>query len=119
MRVDNILKTALEPLGLPVSEDTYKGKLQEYIVFNYADERDDQYADDEAQTDITWIQIHYFSKADTEIVQKNKQKIRGLLRLAEFYNFSTQQFYEKDAENTHVVIECCINGTINKEEYYG
>ena len=39
MNVNPIIISALSPLNLPVSANIYEGTADEYITFNYSDER--------------------------------------------------------------------------------
>ena len=64
MNVNLIVKNALSPLGLPVDANMYEGPSDEYITFNYSDERPALRADDTDILDTTTIQIHYFTRGN-------------------------------------------------------
>lgn len=99
----------MSSLNLPVEPNVYTGTEQEYIVFNYSDERPTMYADDEDIYDSTSIQVHYFTPNNP---QGNKKAIRRLLKQSEFVITGTQEIYESDTKLTHVIIECKIEGVI-------
>lgn len=110
MNVNPIIIGALSPLGLPVVPNVYEGDSEEYIVFNYADERPIISGNDTDLIDRTTIQVHYFTKSNP---QQNKKAIRRLLRAAGFIIISTDEFYEDDTRFTHVVVEAEIDGAID------
>jgi hypothetical protein len=110
MNVNPLVISALSSLNLPVSFGKYEGTAEEYIVFNYADERPVLRADDTDLLDETSIQVHYFTRTNP---QTTKKSIRRLLRLAEFTIINTQEFYEDDTKYNHVVVEAQIEGIIN------
>jgi hypothetical protein len=111
--INPIIIAALSPLNRPVSPDEYippnEGDLppDEYITFNYADERDVEYADDAPIADETTVQVHYFTKGDPHT---NKKAIRKLLRSADFIINDTVQDKEIDTGYTHVIISASIGG---------
>jgi hypothetical protein len=110
LNVNPIVISALSPLGLPVSANVYEGTADEYVTFNYADERPALRADDTDILDVTEIQVHYFTRGNP---QTNKKAIRRLLRASGFTILSTSEFYESDTKYTHVVVEAVIEGAIN------
>lgn len=116
MNVEQIVKAALQPLGLPVWPDKIDQTAvnfvpgSDYIVWNYVDERPVVNADDTDIYDATTIRINYFTKGKPV---ENKKAIRRLMRAAGFSIGSTQQFYESDTNYTHVIIECSIGGVVD------
>lgn len=110
MNVNSIVIAALASLSLPVEPNVYEDKAEEYIVFNYADERPVLYMDDVDELDETTIQVHYFTRGNP---QTNKKAIRKALRAAGFTIISTSEFYEDDTKYTHIVVEAWIEGEIN------
>lgn len=110
MNVNSMIITAFASLNLPVSANVYEGSADEYITFNYADERPVLSADDVDQLDETTIQVHYFTRGNP---QTNKKSIRRLLRAAGFTIISTSEFYETDTKFIHIVVEAWIEGIIN------
>lgn len=109
MNVNPLIISALSPLGLPISANVYEGAADEYITFNYSDERPALRADDTDIYDETEIQVHYFTRGNP---QTNKKAIRRLLRASGFTILSTSEFYENDTKFNHVVVEAWIEGVI-------
>ena len=112
MNVNLIIKNALSGLGVPVHANVYEGASEEYITFNYSDERPALRADDTDILDTTTVQVHYFTR-DNPLPKK--KSIRQLLRLADFTIIDTQEFYENDTGYNHIVIEAWIEGIIDDE----
>lgn len=105
-----VINALTSVLGVPPSANVYNGKADEYITFNYADERPALRADDTDILDETTIQVHYFTRTDPSI---NKKAIRRLLREAGFTIQSTQELYESDTGYFHVVVYAYIEGAID------
>ena len=60
-------------LKLPVKPEEYTGTSTEYILFNYADERDEMYANGVPQEGVTYMQIHYYTKGDPHAKKASRQ----------------------------------------------
>lgn len=112
MNVNPIIISALSSLNLPVTANVYEGTADEYITFNYADERPALRADDTDIYDETEIQVHYFTRGNP---QPNKKAIRKALRASGFTIISTSEFYESDTKFVHIVVEAVIEGIIEGE----
>ena len=110
MNVNPTIISALSSLNLPVTANVYDGAADEYIVFNYADERPALRADDNDELDETVIQVHYFTRTNP---LSKKKSIRKALRTVGFTIISTSEFYESDTKFYHVVVEAWIEGVIN------
>lgn len=110
MNINATVVNALASLSLPVHANVYNGAADEYITFNYADERPALRADDTDILDETTIQVHYFTRTNP---QTNKKAIRRLLKTAGFSIQSTSEFYESDTDYFHVVVYAYIEGTID------
>ena len=110
MNINTMVINALSSLSLPVAANVYNGTADDYITFNYADERPVVRADDIDILDETTIQVHYFTRGNP---QANKKAIRRLLRAAGFTIQSTQELYESDTGYFHVVVYAWIEGAIN------
>ena len=110
MNVNVTVISALSSLNLPTYANVYTGTADEYITFNYADERPVVRADDTDILDETTIQVHYFTRGDPST---NKKAIRRLLRAAGFTIISTSEFYESDTNYFHIVVEAWIEGVID------
>lgn len=110
MNVNPVIIAALSPLNMPVEPNFFEGSAEEYIVFNYVDERPAQNADDEDILDETIVRINYFTKSNP---QDNKKAIRRLMRAAGFSIVDTQEVYEDDTKLTHIIVECSIGGAVD------
>lgn len=110
MNINTMVINALTSLNLPTHANVYNGAADEYITFNYADERPVVRADDIDILDETTIQVHYFTRNNP---QTNKKAIRRLLRVAGFTIQSTQEIYENDTGFFHVVVYAYIEGAID------
>jgi hypothetical protein len=109
MNVNPTIISALSSLNLPVTANVYEGTADEYITFNYADERSALRADDTDLYDETTVQVHYFTRGNP---QPKKKAIRRLLRASGFTILNTSEFYENDTKYTHIVVEAWIEGVI-------
>lgn len=109
MNINPIVISALSSLNLPPTPNVNTDRADEYITFNYADERPALRADDTDLYDETVIQVHYYTKKNP---QPNKKAIRRLLRASGFTIISTSEFYESDTGYTHVVVEAWIEGSV-------
>lgn len=113
MNVNPLVISALAPMNMPVEPNVYEGVKENYITFNYADERPALNADDEDILDETIVDIHCFTKSDP---QSHKKAIRRYMRTAGFSIMDTQELYEDDTKYTHIVVTCAIGGTVDDEE---
>ena len=112
MNINATVINALASLSLPVAANVYNGAADEYLTFNYADERPALRADDTDILDETTIQVHYFTRSNP---QTNKKAIRRLLRAAGFTIQSTQEMYESDTCYFHVVVYAWIEGAVEDD----
>lgn len=111
MNVNPIIIAAMATIGTAYPNVCTIDPLpDEYITFNYADERPSLSADDDDVLDTTAVQVHYFTKGNP---QQNKKAIRRALRNAGFTIQDTSEFYESDTKYTHVVVEAVIEGEID------
>ena len=62
----------------------YEGTADEYITFNYSDERPAMRADDTDELDETSVQVHLFTRNNP---QQAKKDIRRLLQSGRIYNY--------------------------------
>lgn len=112
MNINPMMISALSSLNLPISPNVNLDGADEYITFNYADERPALRADDTDILDKTTVQVHYFKRGNP---QTNKKTIRSLLRAAGFTIIGTSEFYENDTGYTHIVVEAWIEGVVDDE----
>jgi hypothetical protein len=118
VNVNPLLMEAGTALSLPIYPNVYKsaaGTAQpdDYLTFNYSDERPIMRADDGDQYDQTTIQLHEFCKGDP---QEKKKALRNFLRSKGFTIVSTGEFYESDTKYNHIVVEASITAAMDDEE---
>lgn len=102
MNLNPLIIFALASLKLPVKPEEYTGTSTEYILFNYADERDEMYANGVPQEGVTYMQIHYYTKGDPHA---KKQVVKQLLQSVGFTITGMSQFFETDTKYNHVAYD--------------
>lgn len=105
MTVNEKIKHALSPFGIPVVADFYGGGKDEYFTFNYADDRATDFGDDAPQHVVAYMQIHWFLPRNKDYLEL-KKKIRNALFRAGFTYPEITVLTEKGIR--HVVFECEI-----------
>lgn len=100
-----IIQTLLLTLGYPVEFLDYDGGALSYFVWNYADDRGGDYADDAPNTTVYSIQVHFFCPKSFDFIAL-KTQVRELLFNAGFSYPTIQIFYESDTKVNHIVWEC-------------
>lgn len=105
MTVNEKIKQALSPLGIPVVADFYGGGKDEYFTFNYADDRAVDFGDDAPQHIVAYMQIHWFMPRQKDYLA-GKKKIRNILFQAGFTYPEVTVMTEGDIR--HVIFECEI-----------
>lgn len=113
--VNEIIVTALRSLGLPVVERLYEGKQSEYITFNYADDRAEDFGDDRPHADVAHMQVHYICPWTTDY-DSTKRSIRQLLFDAGFSWPEVTDASDDSARIRHFVYECWIENDFELEE---
>ena len=123
MNINEIVISCLKPLKMPVYPNNYSGKENEYIVFNYIDERPAIYGDNTDLVDITAIQVHCFTEQNPQIIKK---KIRRCLRIGGFVITATEEISAHEEYRTsaskptrnynHIIVTAEIEGVINDME---
>lgn len=101
---ENIVN-AIAPFGYPYKPDVYQGDREKYFVYNYADQRGILWADDEPETVIASVQVHFFMPE-----KENFIKIQNKIRKALFEQGFTFPQITVLTENKkrHLVFECEI-----------
>lgn len=115
MTVNEKIIQALEALKIPVTSDFFGGKQEEYITFNYADDRAVFSADDGPEEDVAYMQIHYFLPAGKDYLE-NKRKIRKALLKAGFTYPDATVLMEPDNRTRHIIFECEIENDYEMED---
>ena len=68
---ENIVN-AIAPFGYPYKPDVYQGDSEKYFVYNYADQRGSLWADDEPETVIASVQVHFFYSGKRKFYKDTK-----------------------------------------------
>lgn len=104
MNINPLLIKLKEVTGLSVSPDVYRGSEEEYITFNYADERDILFADDKPIVEKADMQVHLFVLETTNYMDY-KKKIKNYLLKIGACGISCSCIYENDTKKKHVIFE--------------
>lgn len=112
--VNKIITTALKSLGLPIAERLYEGEKTEYITFNWADDRAEDFGDDIPTEDVAYMQIHYICPWSKDY-KETKRSIRQLLHTAGFTWPEVTDASEESARIRHFVYECEIENLYELE----
>lgn len=103
---EKIIK-AITPFGYPHSPGVYTGPEDHWFTYNYADDYGDNYADDEPQSVINQIQLHFFLPADEDYTGI-KNQIRNALFQQGFTFPEITLLDDPDPKLRHIVFECEI-----------
>ena len=95
--------------NIKVHRDFHRGKGESYIVHEVITERDEDYADDEPQSQVDTVRIHYFTKSENNST-KIKRAIRRVLRSNGFSIAFTEPLREADTGYYHIVIQATAIG---------
>lgn len=122
MNVNKLIIDTLTPIipndtpGEPnVKLNKYSGDSGTYVVFNYADDRGEVFADDAPEIDTASLQIHLFCPEKFNYMTLKKQ-IRSKLFQAGFSYPQISSLYESDTKLNHIIFECEIAGNPETEE---
>lgn len=113
MTVNEKIIEALSSVGVPVTPDFNGGGKQEYITFNFADDRAVEFGDDAPLFDVAYMQIHYFLPSEKNY-RETKKRIRKLLFDAGFTFPDVTEVTE--GKKRHLVFECEIENEYEMEE---
>ena len=98
---------AIKTFGYPHSPGVYKGPEKHWFTYNYTDDHGGNYADDEPQSVINRVQIHFFLPASEDYIEK-KNEIRDALFEEGFTFPEITTVDDPDPELRHIVFECEI-----------
>ena len=117
MSINEIIINALSKFNLPIALNNYKNKdnLDMYLVWNVSDDRCTYYADNEPLFDTVSVQVHLFIKDNINYLQLKKD-IRNSLCDSNFTYPSVTMLHEDEEKLNHIVFECEINITTEREE---
>lgn len=107
METSEKIVEAIRPLGIPCVPDLYTGNEERYVTYNFVDDYGTDFADDEPETIVNSMQIHFFMPAKETYIDW-KKRIRKALFDADF-TFPEVTIQTED-ENTirHMIFECSI-----------
>ncbi|HCT91096.1 MAG TPA: phage tail protein [Lachnospiraceae bacterium] len=114
MTVNEKIKNALAGFGIPVTTDFFGGGEEEYVTFNYADDRAVAFADDAPLLVAADMQIHYFLPADKDCLEAKRGMRKALFRAGFTYPEVTE-FVEPDSNVRHIIFECRIENDYELE----
>ena len=104
--IKEMLIEALKEFG-PVAFEQYQGKKETYFVYNYEDEKGVGYADDDAQYQRHFIQIHYYTP-NSMYNETDKSRIRR--KILDFASVTkTHTTKETDTNLMHVIFSTEID----------
>lgn len=104
--VKEILESVVKEFG-PLTFETYRGKEPTYLVYNYEDARDKGFADDAAEYERQYIQVHYFApKAEYKEATRKKIK-QNLMTIADVTSTVTRE--EIETKTIHITFSIEID----------
>ncbi|MBP3038064.1 hypothetical protein J9303_00895 [Bacillaceae bacterium Marseille-Q3522] len=101
MSLNNLIESTLEPIGIPVSFQTYPGEETTYITYFEYNQRGALFAEDEEKRTAYSIQVDVWSQVDyTDVVKQVKSKLKatGFIRQYE------GEIYEDETETYHKIL---------------
>ena len=107
MRANRAIINALKPFGYPCKPDCYNGDAKKYFTFNPADERGEDFGDNEPGCILVNMQIHFFLPLGENHITE-KKKIREALFAAGFTYPVVTELIETENNVRHIVYECDI-----------
>ncbi len=96
---------AIAPFGYPYQPDIYEGKCEKYFVYNYADQRGALFADDEPESVIASVQVHFYLPAKENFLKMQSQIRKALLNQG--FTFPEVTVL-KEEKKRHLIFECEI-----------
>ena len=115
MTIIEKLDKVLEPMGFAFYPGFYANKGEDYGVYDEITDEPDMFADDEPNVYIRSCRVHIFVKKDRE---KQKRKLRVLLRNADFTIGETYEQHEENTGYTHITFEVSdVEGVCADDDY--
>jgi len=102
MSLNQIIKSAVEPIVPVCVPDLYTGEAEEYCTFNYT-EKADCFGDDEPEVIVYLVQLHWFLPTGQNPLAK-KKAIRRALMAADFT--CPEVLHADDEDGQHYIFEC-------------
>jgi hypothetical protein len=104
--MNEIIINALSSYNFPTNYITSKATTRPYIVFNYIDNRGDDYAEDEPNSIRYVIQIHVFFDIGFDHITVVEQIRETLFASGFSYPSIAASISEENTSLFHVVLEC-------------
>lgn len=70
---EKIIK-AIKPFGYPYSPGVYTGSENKWFIYNYVDDYGTNHADDEPQSVVNRIQLHFFLPIEEDYIRIKKDR---------------------------------------------
>lgn len=115
MTVNEKIIQAMTGFEIPVVADFFGDGNEEYITFNYADDRAALYGDDAPIAVKAAMQIHYFLPANKDYLEI-KKKMRKALFEEGFTYPEVTVLVEPGNKVRHIIFECEIENEDEMEE---
>ena len=112
--VNKIIVSALRSFNLPVAENLYEGKANEYFYYNFADDALGDSGDDLPQAYVAYLQIHYVCPMSKSYADM-KRRIRKALVDAGFTAPEVTDASDTTDRLRHLVFECSIENEYDME----
>ncbi|WP_277679545.1 hypothetical protein [Gracilibacillus dipsosauri] len=98
--MNDIIINALQPMGLPVAFEIYRGNEPEYIRFFYLPQVD-FYSNDDESYNVVYIQVDIFTPGNPKEYAK---QVKQLLKENNFNKNFEHQLFEEDTELYHYIL---------------
>lgn len=108
MTADEMIKKALDQIGIPYEEEIYHGKKDKYIVFNEADQIPYLYVDNAPMKEKTFYQVHYFCPLQPKASDDSRTVTRKIRSILQKFDFCITQTRRTSDQMRHVIIECNV-----------
>lgn len=87
-----------------IALDVYSGRKTRWIVFNYADERGVNFAEDTNQDEKCEMQVHLYTPLEEDYMEL-KEKIKKYLKTIASSDVRIRTLYEQEKKMRHLIFE--------------
>jgi len=113
--INEVIVSALKPIGLEIAEGLYEGDEEEFYTFSLADSHADDFGDNEDLSLTYYVQIHYVCPWNYDYADKVR-KTRKALKSAGFTYPSLTDYSDSENRIRHYIFECAIENNFDLEE---
>lgn len=85
METSEKIVAAIRPFGVPCVPDLYTGGAKRFVTYNFADDYGTDFADDQPETVVNSMQIHFFMPANESYISWKKKSAKLCLMLASHF----------------------------------